>query len=339
MRVRVGLVGAGLIGRRRAMVVRESPSEDLIIVADVDRARAEEVAHQNGCSATTDWREVVARDDVDAVIVSTTNDWLAPISIAAARNGKHVLCEKPLGRNPEESRQIVEAAQANRVKLKTGFNHRHHAAIWKARELFDRGAIGEICFIRCRYGHGGRPGYDKEWRANPEIAGGGELLDQGIHALDLFRWFLGDFDEAMGFTMTSFWNTPVEDNAFALFRTTKGQVASLHASWTQWKNLFSFEIFGRDGYLIVEGLGGSYGPERLIWGRRLPQSGPPEEERFEFPGPDISWREEWREFVAAIREDREPLANGYDGWQAVRMAYAIYESARTGRAVRLDAGR
>jgi predicted dehydrogenase len=333
--MRVGVVGCGLIGRRRAAVIRESTGDQLIIVADVNRTRVEEMASENGCLMTTDWREVVSRDDVEAVIVSTTNDWLAPISIAAARNGKHVLCEKPLGRNPEESWQIVEAAHTNKVKLKTGFNHRHHAAIWKARELFDQGAIGEICFIRCRYGHGGRPGYDKEWRTNPEISGGGELLDQGIHVLDLFRWFLGDFDEAVGFTRTSFWNTLVEDNAFALLRTAKGQVASLHASWTQWKNLFSFEIFGRDGYLVVEGLGGNYGPERLLWGKRSPQSGPPEEKRFEFPGLDVSWEEEWRKFVTAIREDREPLGNGYDGWKALTLAYAIYESAATGRIVKL----
>ncbi len=333
--MRVGIVGCGLIGCRRADVVRQSPGDELVIVADVDEGRARPLAREMGCLATTDWQKVVARDDVEAVIVSTSNDWLAPISIEAARNGKHVLCEKPLGRNAEESWQIVKAARANKVKLKTGFNHRHHAAIRKARELFDQGAIGELYFIRCRYGHGGRPGYDKEWRANPEISGGGELLDQGIHALDLFRWFLGDFHEVVGFTGTSFWNTPVEDNAFALLRKAKGQVASLHASWTQWKNLFSFEIFGREGYLIVEGLGGSYGLERLIWGKRLSQSGPPEEKRFEFPGPDVSWEEEWREFVTAIREDRQPLGNGYDGWQALRLAYAVYESAATGRVVKL----
>lgn len=333
--MRVGLIGCGLIGRRRATVVRLSAGDQLIIVADVDRSRAEKVARENGCLMTTDWREVVSREDVDAVIVSTTNDWLAPISIAALRNGKHVLCEKPAGRNPEESWQMVEAARANKVKLKTGFNHRHHAAIWKARELFDQGAIGEICFIRCRYGHGGRPGYEREWRAKPEISGGGELLDQGIHALDLFRWFLGDFHEVVAFVGTSFWNTPVEDNAFVLLRTAKDQVASLHASWTQWKNLFSLQIFGRDGYLTVEGLGGSYGPERLLWGKRNPQSGQPEEKEFEFPGSDVSWEKEWEEFVTSIREDREPLGNGYDGWKALRLVYAAYESQANGQIVKL----
>lgn len=336
--MRVGVVGCGLIGRRRADVVRQSPGDELVIVADVDQGRARSLAREMGCLATTDWQEVVARDDVDAVIVSTTNNWLAPITIAALQDGKHVLCEKPPGRNIEEARQMMVAARTSGRKLKIGFNHRHHAAVWKAKDLFDRGVIGETFFIRCRYGHGGRPGYEKDWRADPEVSGGGELLDQGIHALDLFRWFLGDFQEAFGYTSTWFWKATVEDNAFALFYTARGHVASLHASWTQWKNLFSFEVFGRDGYLIVEGLGGSYGPERLRVGRRKVEGGPPEEEVLEFPRPDTSWEAEWQEFVSAIRESREPLSNGYEGWQAMRMVYAVYESARTGQVVRLEDG-
>jgi len=331
----VGIVGCGLIGRRRADVVRRSPGDELVIVADVDEGRARSLARKIGCLATTDWQEVVAREDLEIVVVSTTNDWLAPITIAALQHDKHVLCEKPPGRNPEEARQMMGAAKGGGRKLKIGFNHRHHAAVWKARELLDQGSIGEPLFIRCRYGHGGRPGYEKEWRAAPEISGGGELLDQGIHAIDLFRWFLGDFQEAFGYISTWFWNASVEDNAFALFRTAGGRVASLHASWTQWKNLFSFEVFGQDGYLIVDGLGGSYGPERLRVGQRKMEEGPPEEEVLEFPGPDVSWEAEWREFVSAIRESREPLANGYDGWQAVRMVDAVYESARTGRVIKL----
>src|SRR5215813_1523602 len=191
--MRVGVIGCGLIGHRRADVVRGSVGDELVIIADIERSRAEAVAGLTGCSVTTNWQEVVVRDDVDVIIVSTTNNWLAPLTIAALRHGKHVLCEKPLGRNPEESRQMLEAASMSGRKLKTGFNHRYHGAIWKAHELSTQGAIGDILFIRCRYGHGGRPGYDKEWRANPEISGGGELLDQGIHVVDLFRWFLGDF--------------------------------------------------------------------------------------------------------------------------------------------------
>jgi predicted dehydrogenase len=333
--MRVGVVGCGLIGRRRAAVAKVSPQDSLVVVADLDEARAQVTAAEMSCETTTDWRKVVTREDLDVVVVSTTNNWLTPITVAALEAGKHVLCEKPPGRNSEEARRMMEAARANKKKLKIGFNHRHHGAIWKAKELFDQGGVGEPLFVRCRYGHGGRPGYEKEWRADPEVSGGGELLDQGVHAIDLFRWFLGDFQEAFGYIGTWFWNMPVEDNAFALFRTGGGQVASLHVSWTQWKNLFCFEVFGQDGYLVVEGLGGSYGPERLRVGRRRPEGGVPEQEVLEFSGPDDSWEAEWREFTSAIDKDREPLANGGDGWQVMRMVEAVRESTRMGQVIGL----
>ena len=361
--LRVALIGCGLIGRRRADVIRRTGDGTLVVAADVDLARAEAVAEDAGCQATADWEAVVHRDDVQAVIVATPHNALAAITTAALRRGKHVLVEKPMARTPTEADAVLkEAAPAGGrdgrdtgdrpLVVKVGFNHRHHPAIWKAHEMCAQGKIGEPSYIRCRYGHGGRPGYAQEWRFNREVAGGGELLDQGIHAIDLCRWFLGDVVEGFGYTPSYFWAPegsggargdhpsgalPVEDNAFGLLRTAAGKVASLHVSWTQWKNTFSFEVFGHDGYVIVEGLGGSYGPERLTWGRRRPESGPPQERSFEFPGPDLSWDEEWKEFTAAIREGRQPLGNAEDARQAVRVVHAIYESGRTGRAVRLGA--
>jgi predicted dehydrogenase len=223
------------------------------------------------------------------------------------------------------------------LKIKTGFTLRHHPGIQQTRKWFDSGLIGELMFLRCRYGMCGRPGYDREWRARGELSGGGELMDQGVHVLDLFRWFAGDFVQAVGFTSAAFWDVaPLEDNAFGLLRTREGQIASMHVSWTQWKNLFAFEIFGKDGYISVEGLGGSYGVERAALGRRS-FADPFKEECIEFRGEDTSWREEWREFVAAIRENREPLGNGSDGLESLKLAYAIYESARESRVVSLPA--
>lgn len=351
--MRVAVVGCGLIGRRRATVVHRSASDDLVVMADVVAKRAFSAARELECEAATDWRRVLERKDVDAVVVATTHDWLAPIATEAVRRGKHVLVEKPMARSPQEAEALLRAAGAlagtqaardpQRVVVKAGFNHRHHGAVASAHALLLRGDIGEPYFVRCRYGHGGRPGYAAEWRADRTVAGGGELLDQGIHAIDLFRWFLGEFVEGVGFAPTYFWtpppggrveSVPVEDNAFGLFRTARGQVASLHASWTQWKNVFSYEVFGRDGYLCVEGLGGSYGRERLITGRRRPLFGPPDEEQFEFEA-DTSWEDEWSEFAAAVRERRDPLGSGYDAWQALKMADAIYESHRTGAVVRI----
>jgi predicted dehydrogenase len=344
MVLRIGLIGCGLIGRRRAEIVHRSPAEELVSVADADPDKARLLAGEFGSTALADWRQVVARQDLDAVIVSTPNKFLVPIGVAALSAGKHLLCEKPPGRNANETSLLVAAArQAGRV-LKIGFNHRHHPAIWKAHQVSREGGLGALLFVRAVYGHGGRPGYDKEWRGDPELSGGGELLDQGVHIVDLCRWFLGEFKEIYGFTPVYFWGADgaappaafsVEDNAFALMRTPEGRVAEFHTSWTQWKNRFSFEVFGTEGYARVEGLGGSYGLESLTLGRRRPESGPPREERFEFPGPDPSWQLEWREFVSAIREARQPLAHGEDGLRSMQLIAAIYESARTGQAVTL----
>ncbi len=333
--MRIGIIGCGLIGKRRARVAREA-GDTIVIAADVDLSRAREVAQECGGVPVADWREVVSREDVDAVVVATVNKFLAPATIAAASCGKHVLCEKPLGRNPAESEQMVQAARAASIVLKTGFNHRHHPAVWKAHELCAEGHIGELMYARAVYGHGGRAGYDREWRGDPDLAGGGEMLDQGVHVIDLCRWFLGDMVEATGIAARWHWDiAPLEDNGFALLRTAAGQVASLHTSWTQWKNRFSFEVFGRDGYVSVEGLGGSYGTERLVWGRRKPEGGAPDISTLDLEGPDISWRDEWAEFAASIREGRAPLADGQDGLEAVRLVHAIYASSQSGQTVRL----
>jgi predicted dehydrogenase len=335
MHFNVAIIGAGLIGHKRASALRKFDNCRLVAAADVNQNAAEKLTKEFGGEIEPNWRRVVERKDTDVVIVSTFNKFLTPISIAAAKNGKHILCEKPLGRNEKESREIIEAATHSAVLVKTGFNHRHHPAIATAKQLASNGKIGKLHFIRCRYGHGGRPNYEKEWRADSDLCGGGELLDQGVHVVDLFRWFVGDFNEAFGYTPTYFWGMEVEDNAFALFRNKDQVVATMHTSWTQWKNLFSFEIFGSNGYLIIEGLGGSYGTETLKIGKRKPESGPPDEETLEFSGLDVSWEQEWREFISAIEDGREPLGNGWDGYQANRMLGAVYESARTGAVVKL----
>ena len=153
--------------------------------------------------------------------------------------------------------------------------------------------------------------------------------------VDLCRWFLGEFDEVFGKVETFYWDMEVEDNAFATFTTKGGQVATMHTSWTQWKNKFLLEIVGEKGYAVVDGLGGSYGAERLVIGKRKVSGGVPDEEIFEFPGPDISWREELKEFASAIAENREPLGSGLDGLMANRLVGAVYESAARNVPVRI----
>jgi len=333
--MRVGLIGAKLQGQRRAPAIQNFPNTELVVVCAAHRESAQTLAKRCGCEAAVGWEPVVKRSDLDAIVVCTPPHLHAQISIEAMKNGKHVLCEKPLAKTIPEAEAMVKAAEANGVKLKCGFNHRHHPAIEKAKEILDKGGIGEPKFVRCRYGIGGRPGYEKEWRANPDIVGGGQLMEQGIHVIDLSRWFLGEFKEVAAFTANYFWRMqPLEDNAFVLLRKDDGKTAFIHSSLTQWKNMFSLEVFGSDGYVTVEGLGGSYGTERLTFGRRDFQK-PFTEEVIEFRGEDRSWHEEWQEFVTCINENREPLGNGYDGLASMRLVNAAYESAQKHRFVTL----
>ncbi len=332
--LRVGLLGCGRQGWRRARAV-ELNRDLLVAVADSDQTAASNLAKKMNCEAVSDWREVVSRPDLDAIIVCTPNYLHTPMSISALTNKKHVLCEKPLATTPQDAEKIVEVGKQTGRKLKCGFTLRHHPGIRQVRKWFEEGWIGQLTFIRIIYGIAGREGYDREWRAVRKLAGGGQLMDQGVHALDLCRWFLGEVSEVRGYVANYFWkNADVEDNAFCFLRNESGQIASIHVSWTQWKNLFSFEVYGQDGYSHAKGLGGSYGTETVTRGRR-DFSNPFSEETIEFRAAnDTPWLDEWREFTSAIATNREPLGNGYDGLQAVRLAYAVYRSSSRGESVK-----
>jgi predicted dehydrogenase len=321
---RVAIIGCGLIGAKRAKALGDST---LVACCDPRSERAEALARGYGAASYSDWRDVVGREDVDIVIVATTNESLAPIALAGIEAGKHVLVEKPGARSVGELEPLIAAAKARDVRVRVGFNHRYHPALQKARELIDDGACGELMFLRGRYGHGGRIGYDKEWRADPALAGGGELIDQGVHVIDLARWFLGDFTHVDGYAGTYFWQMPVDDNAFLLLRTEKNLAAFLHVSCTEWKNLFSFEIYGRTGKLAIDGLGGSYGVERLTYYRMLPEMGPPETTSWEYPRGDDSWGIEFREFLDDIEQKRTPSAGLAEARAALGVVRRIYEAS------------
>ncbi len=315
----VAIVGCGLVGQKRAKALAVAR---LTACADVKRERAEAMARAaSGARASEDWRAAIDRTDVDVVVVATTNDALAEVARFAVGVGKHVLVEKPAALSVAEIDSVIETATRCRRLVRVGFNHRYHPALLKAREICESGALGELMFVRGRYGHGGRIGYDKEWRANPALSGGGELMDQGVHLIDLSRWFLGDFASVNGFAHTYFWQMPVDDNAFLLLRTRRDQAAFLHVSCTEWKNLFSFEIYGKEGKLHVEGLGGSYGVERLAFYKMLPEMGPPETTIWEYPRGDESWALEFAEFLEDIRLDRTPSP----GLADARAALAVVE--------------
>jgi predicted dehydrogenase len=321
--MKIGIVGCGLIGRKRAEAAGGHP---VAWVADVDLARARALADDTGAQATASWSDVV-NSDVDVVVVATQHDSLAEIGLAAVETGKHVLIEKPAGRCAAELLAVKNAAARTGAKAKIGYNHRFHPALLRARALVDEGALGPLMYVRGRYGHGGRLGMEKEWRCQKALSGGGELLDQGVHLIDLARWFLGDLSLDYATAVTAYWPIAVDDNCFLALRGAGGEMAWLHASWSEWKNMFSFEIYGRDGKLTAEGLGGSYGLERLTFHRMLPEMGPPETTTWEFPFPDRSWELEFQAFVRDIEEGREPLASVSDGYAVLKLVDEVYKKA------------
>jgi predicted dehydrogenase len=297
----------------------------LVACADPVLARAQALAASApGVVALADWRAALAVPGVEIVIIATTNNALAEITIAALEAGKHVLVEKPGARTSAELRPVLAAAEQAGRLVRVGFNHRYHRSLRRAFELFAAGALGEMMFVRGRYGHGGRPGYEREWRADPALSGGGELLDQGVHLIDLARCFLGEFATVTGVAHTYFWSMPVDDNAFMLLRTAREQTAFLHVSCTEWKNLFSFEVYGRDAKLHAEGLGGSYGVERLTYYKMLPGMGPPETITWEYPMADDSWAMEFAEFLEDISLKRSPAAGLRDALAALEVVEHIY---------------
>ncbi len=324
----VAIIGCGLIGMKRASAL--DLDDRLAACCDIDGKIAAAFGRERNCPSYTDYRDLLSEAECEVVIVAVVNKFTKDIVVGALDSGKHVLAEKPLGRNAIEAEQMIRRVQAASKEfqvLKTGFNHRFHPAVWKAKRICNTGKIGEVLTIRARYGHGGRPGMEKEWRSSKDLCGGGELLDQGVHVIDLIRWFGGEIVEAFGKVETRFWNIEVEDNAFAFLKTDQDVTASFHVSWTNWRNIFSFEVFGTEGYVKIEGLGGSYGTERLEYGRRKKEGGKPDIETFEFPPEDISWKEEWKEFKAAVRESRDPVGSGLDGLRANEVVEALYRSS------------
>ncbi len=326
----VGIVGCGLMGGRRAEALECFGGSRLSAVADTDEGRARALAERYGCGYSADWREVTGDDDLDVVIVATTNDALADVTVDAIRHGKHVLVEKPAGRNSRDIRRVIREHEKNRdATLKVGYNLRFHPAILKAKHIVETGDVGEVMYVRARYGHGGRPGYEREWRADKARAGGGEMLDQGSHLVDLSRYFLGEFREAAGVCKTYYWDMEVEDNCFAILETGDGRIAQLHASCTQWKNTFNFEVYTERAQLAIDGLGGSYGRETLTCYRMGPGLGRPKKRVYTW-GTDTSWNGEYGNLLDSIDTGTEPNGSIYDAYETIRLVEGIYKAGMGG---------
>jgi predicted dehydrogenase len=312
----IGIIGCGLVGQKRST---QLAGANLVAIYDINTKRAQDLSKATGAKVFGSWQEIIDSKGIDIVIVATTHEWLYPITKAAILAGKHVLVEKPAARTIEEIEELQRLAKEHSVLVRVGFNHRYHPALQQARKMVDDDAIGDLMYIRAKYGHGGRIGYDREWRSDPNLAAGGELVEQGIHIIDLANWFFGFFTYIDGFASTQFWDQELDDNATMILKTIDKKFATLTVSCTEWKNIFCFEIYGKKGKIEINGLGGSYGTERLTYYKVRPEMGPPETVSWEWPFEDRSWGREMQEFLEDIKQNREPEA----GLEAARKAWRI----------------
>jgi predicted dehydrogenase len=301
--LRVAVIGCGLIGRKRAEALGD---DRLVGCYDIDVAAAQRLAGQHGATACASLDELLGLH-ADVVVVATVHDQLSPLARRALDAGHHVLVEKPAGVSLGDVELLRETAQRTGRLVKVGFNHRFHPGIERAITEARSGLHGAVMFARGRYGHGGRIGYEREWRADPAISGGGEIIDQGMHLLDLSHWLLGPLPLQHGLLRTHFWNAPVDDNAVLLLGERGRGVgdaspwALFHVSWTEWKNMFSLEIYCERAKFAVNGLTRSYGPQELFVYSMRPELGPPDVEHVQYPDRDVSWEREWQHFAGAVR--------------------------------------
>lgn len=330
---KAAVIGIGKVGKTRIRVLEEHPKTEVIAISDLT---SDIINDYPDYDFSVDYKDIILRSDIDIVFVATTNKISPDIVCMALDHGKHVFCEKPPGRSVADI-QKIRAAEAKNPgqKLQFGFNHRYHYSVLEAKNMVDSGVFGKILWARGVYGKMGGDGFEQQWRSSPDEAGGGILLDQGIHMLDLFRHFIGDFNKIQSIVDTMYWDIPLEDNAFALLETKSKQVAMIHSSATQWHHKFNLEICLEEGYINLTGILSStrsYGDETLVYARKdlagiTGKPGNPQENKIYFDD-DHSWDLEVKEFIKCVENDTiVEWGNSLDALRVMEMVFGIYDAS------------
>ena len=326
-KMKFAVIGCGRMGVRRMKAITGNSETELVCLSDNDTEAAKKVSKEMGCDFYPDWEKAVSKSDVDCVIVSVPNKFHHPITTQALNEGKHVWCEKPLARNPDEALGIVRTLAKSDRFLKVGSNLRYFPSVQKAKELMNGAASGDVFCLRGWVGNAGWP--VKMWFSDADMSGGGTFLDNGCHLLDIARWFLGEARECVGQVSTLHWKIkPLEDNGMGIFTFDGGKLAFIHSSWTEWAEYMYLEVYGSQGYIRVDNRGTKC---ITTLGK---QDG--KQEVFDYSDvPAQSHVLEFNDFVQSISSFKQPLPDGFDGLRAVQMAYGVYESSRLGKKVKI----
>lgn len=325
--LRFAIIGYGKTGKIRYETLSAMAGCRVVWICEPDPQAIFPTSIPNTCQVGDIFRD----KEVDAVVVCTPNHFIKNYVIEGLRHGKHVFAEKPPGRNMVELQEMIdEEKQTPDLKLMFGFNHRHHESMLHSKKLIDSGEYGRILWLRGRYGKSVDADFFSSWRSQKDFAGGGIFLDQGIHMLDLFLMFCGDFDEVQAMVSNLYWKLDIEDNVFAIFRNRQGQVASLHSTMTQWRHIFSLEIFLERGYITINGLktsSNTYGDEAMSIAKnrsRPPASVWTQQEDIVFHT-DYSWQKELAVFVESIHtKGPVPTGNSQDALKLMRIVEKVY---------------
>ena len=326
------IIGYGYMGEIRRRMIEQHPDLELTLVCERD---PEKLDGEQSFQIVREPQAVID-SEADAVFICTPNHLIPELAVQCLTRGKHVFCEKPPGRTLNDIKRICDAESENHgIKLMFGFNHRYHPGVLRAKSIVDSGRMGKVLALRGLYGKSGGKNFEHSWRNDFAVSGGGILLDQGIHMIDLFNLFLGGFTSAKAFMSNSHWGFEVEDNAVAILQNDDNQLAILHSSATLWKHMFQLNIILEQGYLKLEGLlskTGSYGRETLVIGRRQFEDeaeavGNPSEETIYFDR-DLSWEIEVNHFADCIINDKPVLeSNSTDAYKAMDLVHRCYRDS------------
>ncbi|EKO60009.1 oxidoreductase, NAD-binding domain protein [Leptospira kirschneri str. H2] len=328
-KLKVGIAGYGVVGKRRYQYIKQNPN--LMVTAICDKSLQDGRNAFENLNVYQKFQDLIQKEELDILFVCLTNDVAAEATILGLKNELHVFCEKPPGRNVQEISEVREVErQFPALKLKYGFNHRYHDSIREALKIVSSGKMGKVVNIRGIYGKSAIVNVADGWRANREIAGGGILLDQGIHMVDLIRLFAGEMNEIKSYVSNSYWNLDVEDNAFALMKSKSGVIVQFQSTATEWRHRFNLQINMGEGSLVLSGIlsgSKSYGQETLtIYPKDLESGGNPRMETINYLE-DNSWRDEINEFTDHILKN-EPIRTGssLDAYQTMKLVYQIYHA-------------